>query len=189
MTVIVGLRHELNGRRVVTLAADSQSSTTHVKRTRRPKVFKVHDQLVLAVAGSVRVGQLLAWRLKRKPYTGSHPRRWVYTTFVDEVRKVLKKHGSQERDRDVERVASHSGVMIGFRDRLYLLHGDYSISELRFGDYDSVGTGQEVALGAMYATEDLEPLHRLETACEAAIEHARGCGLPVTMETTRGRKA
>lgn len=197
MTVIAGLEHD--GK--VTLAADRLGSNRASKVLRRDeKLVKVTDQLILAFTGSYRQGQVLRWRLQGElpdnelvdSYAVKRGEdaadKWMNTTFIDAVRKVLADHGARRKENEVEEGAT---FLAAFGSRLYCVEGDNQVGSPD-RTWETHGSGWGAAAGALSATEDLKvkPERRLELAVLAACENVPSCGLgptdQVPMLSTKG---
>ncbi|MFG2943186.1 hypothetical protein [Streptomyces sp. NPDC048282] len=177
MTVIVGLVH----RKRVHLAGDSAGSSGSQLTIRRdPKVF-TNGPYALGFTTSFRMGQLL-----HHAFEAPHPEgdlgRFMATTFIDAVRTCLKEGGWARKDSEQER----AGVfLVGVHGRLFEIYDDYQVGEPD-GGYTAVGSGDELALGALHATAhlDLKPRERLTAALRAADHHCAYVSAPYTYVKT-----
>ncbi|WP_405946224.1 hypothetical protein OG588_05180 [Streptomyces prunicolor] len=171
MTVIVGLVHR--GR--VHIAGDSAGSSGSQLTIRRdPKVF-TNGPYVLGFTTSFRMGQLL-----HHAFEAPHPKgdlaRFMTTGFINAVRTCLKDGGWARKDSEQEQ----AGVfLVGVHGRLFEIHGDYQVGEPVEG-YAAVGSGDDLALGALHATAHLglKPRERLTAALRAADHHSTYVSAP-----------
>jgi ATP-dependent protease HslVU (ClpYQ) peptidase subunit len=90
------------------------------------------------------------------------------TDFVQAVRECLRDGGYARNDSGSEQ----GGVfLVGIRGRLYRIDVDYQIGR-SVDNYEAVGSGEEFALGAMFASAHLPPEERARLALEAAAHHS-----------------
>ena len=68
--------------------------------------------------------------------------------FIDAVRKAAAAAGAKRVDKDVE--SFYGSFLVAYSGRLYEVQGDFQIGRLA-RDYQAIGSGGEVASGAMAA--------------------------------------
>jgi ATP-dependent protease HslVU (ClpYQ) peptidase subunit len=181
MTCIVGL---IDGGDVY-LGGDSALSTgNEIIAQRQPKVFRVGDFLI-GCSGSARIKLLLSYAFNppKRPFA-KDLESYMATDFLNAMRKCFKDGGLARKDSEVE--SYYGSILIAHRGRLFHLGSNYSLFEAHCG-YDAVGSGAEVAKGALYATRLLPPRERLLLALEAAATHVEGVRPPFTIEVLNGR--
>jgi ATP-dependent protease HslVU (ClpYQ) peptidase subunit len=171
VTCIVGIANS-DG---VWIGADSITADTSqwlVRQERFPKVFRLHDKMIIGFTSSWRMGQLLRWSLKTPDRNGTPADEWLATVFIDAVRATLKAGGMAKKENEVEQGGS---FLVAYDNRLWQVEGDYQVGEPAEG-YASVGCGRDYALGVLHATSDLlmvaDPRQRLERALSAAAYHS-----------------
>lgn len=174
MTCIVGIEHA--GR--VYLGADSAGSTGWTLTVRADeKVFKV-GPFVMGFTTSFRMGQLLRYNLTvGEPTVGCEDERFMATTFIDSVRTTLKGGGYAQVHDGQE---AGGEFLVGYKGRLYQVCSDYQVGRSVSG-YAAVGSGDRVALGALYATTHLPPDERIQVALDAAEQFSAGVRGPFVM--------
>lgn len=151
MTCIVGIKTDDN----VLIAGDLQGSSYYVKQDRSDtKVFRVGD-FIFGMSGSYRDINLLKYRLKIPRAFDGHTDEFIHIDFLDAVRQVLRDQGAEIVKDSVSR--THSNILFAYIDankkpRLMCIQGDYQIAETAF-DYAAIGSGMEVALGALYGAD------------------------------------
>ncbi|MCX5070892.1 hypothetical protein OOJ91_34150 [Micromonospora lupini] len=169
MTAIVGLVHQ----GAVHIGGDSAGVGPGWSSSVRAdaKVFRAGPYL-MGFTDSFRMGQLLRYALDApRPPTGTDRlERHMATTFVDAVRACLDKGGWLSRDRGREEGGS---FLVGVSGRLFQVWGDFQVAQPADG-YAAVGCGQDIALGALYATAGQPPGRRIRTALEAAAHFSAG---------------
>lgn len=177
MTVIVGLVH----RNRVHLAGDSAGVAGYQLTIRRdPKVF-ANGPYVFGFTTSFRMGQLLHHAFQ-PPHPEGDLDRFMATTFVTAVRTCLKDGGWASKNAEQEQGGD---FLVGVQGRLFSVASDYQVGEPA-DQYAAVGCGDELALGALHATADLDltPRQRLTAALRAADHHSAGVAAPYTFAKT-----
>lgn len=179
MTCIVGLVE--HGK--VFIGGDSCVSRGYIQQTMtaQKKVFR-HGNFLIGYSGSLRMEQLLQFAFSPP----EHPKdlsieRYLATLFVDALRNALKEAGNAMKQNEQE--SSPGYFLVGYQGRLVTIESDYSFTEIADG-FDAIGSGNEVALGAMHATKDMSliPQKRIELALEAAAAYCRGVRGPFVIE-------
>lgn len=178
MTCIVGLID--NGK--VYIGGDSCVSRGYVQQTMSsPKVFR-NGHFLIGYSGSLRMAELLRFAFSPP----EHPKdisteRYFATLFADALRTTLKDAGNATKNNEQE--SSTGYFLVGYQGRLITIEADYSFTEVADG-WDAIGSGNEVALGAMHATKDMSliPQKRIELALDAASTYCRGVCGPFTVE-------
>lgn len=140
------------------------------------KVFR-NGEYIFGFTSSFRMGQLLAFTFnppKNKGKTKVDTYEFMVNTFIPELRKCLKEGGYAETHNGAER----GGIfLVGYQGRLFMIDSDYQVGE-PVDNFAACGCGENIALGAMYATKELPPLTRLETALMAAERFSAGVRAP-----------
>lgn len=156
MTCIAGIT--LRGR--VFIGADSLGSGNGVKQTYiTPKlalldVFEKRDlsltkiPLGIGYTTSYRMGDLLRYNFTPPPIEHDEDEnKYLVTDFIPELIKCFDDHSFA---RTKEGSKSGGNFLVGIRKRLFHVQEDFSVLEPTCG-YTAVGSGQEFALGALYA--------------------------------------
>jgi len=142
------------------------------------KVF-LNGDFIMGFTTSFRMGQLLRYGLKPPTY---HPDvdvfQYMVTDFIDSIRTCLKNGGWASREKDVEVGGT---FLVGFKGRLFKIDSDYQVGEPA-QPFDCCGCGEDIALGAMYASADLLPEIRIKQALEAAETFSAGVRGPFTVK-------
>jgi hypothetical protein len=182
MTAVAGLVH--NGR--VHLGADSAGVSGWLLSVRADEKVFTNGPYAMGFTDSFRMGQLLRYRLDPpKPATGPDLHRFMATDFVDAVRECLKNGGFATRNNEQE---SGGTFLVGVRGRLFTVHRDYQVAE-NAGDIAAIGCGNELCLGALYASGGWEsPRERLRTALAAAERFSAGVRGPFAYASTRSSR-
>lgn len=171
---------------VVYIGGDSLGSNGITKTDRiDDKVFRVAaggEWAVIGCTTSYRMLQILRYRLTLPAIDTWDIQRWMSTEFIDSCRRDFKEAGWGLKDTDGE---ERGGTfLVGVRDQLFTIEGDFQIGVPRCG-YSAVGSGAQVALGSLF-TSTGEAQARITTALEAASTHACGVGGSFTIVNTKG---
>lgn len=179
MTCIAGLVHD--GK--VYIGGDSAGVNSVYDLTVRAdeKVFRNGDFL-FGFTSSFRMGQLLRYALSPPNLYGRDVMTYLCTDWINAVRDCLKSGGYARKENETE---SGGTFLLGFKGRLFEVHGDYQVGE-PVDRYAAVGCGDSYAKGVLYAsansqiaTTDPEP--RILLALAAAERHSAGVRGPFTV--------
>lgn len=169
MTCIVGLIHD--GKTYIGGdAAGCSPHTGDITVRVEPKVF-FKGPYVFGYTTSFRMGQLLEWVIpgpEEKKGLGDL-RGHLITTWIPVLRQWLKHEGYMHIHEGVE----HAGTfLVGYKGQLCGVYGDMQVAVSTDG-YLSVGIGDAVALGVLYATKKskMKPIDRVTLALKAAAHH------------------
>jgi hypothetical protein len=180
MSLVVGLVH---GDQVY-MGSDSAETDIHDLMPRRdPQVF-CKGSFLIGYPGSFRLGNLLRYGLalpEQHPQMGLHE--FMVQEFAARVRKWIQcgelkpLANAEDKRKDKDKYQKLEGLLlVGYRGHLFTIGSDGQVVEA-LDDYDVLGIGDEVALGALYATRNEEPSHRVCSALRAA-EHLTGAVRP-----------
>jgi ATP-dependent protease HslVU (ClpYQ) peptidase subunit len=164
----------------VLIGGDSAGISGWVRTHRAdPKVFEHGTGYVIGFTTSFRMGQLIRYADLPKPLDrdGDDLDRFMAVDFVDAVRQALKDGGWAEKDKDRE---DGGTFLVGVNGWLYKVCDDYQVGRSLDG-YDAAGSGWELALGALHATPELEPVERVTRALSASAHHSASVHPPFTV--------
>lgn len=173
MTCIIGLEHNNK----VYLGCDSLSiEGWNSQISAYDKIFK-RGEFLFGVAGYPRVGQILNYSLPITPQLETQDdMAYLSSIFVKVVRECFKENEIGSTDDN----GSHYGfssVIFGYRKKVYLLDSNFQIINFTEG-YTAIGSGKDLALGAMYVLKDLQPKQRILKALEASAYFNIGVSKP-----------
>jgi ATP-dependent protease HslVU (ClpYQ) peptidase subunit len=134
------------------------------------KVFR-KKRYLFGFTTSFRMGQLIRYSLTVPKPSGDLDA-FMSTTFVDAVRECLKTGGWASRENEREEGGT---FLVGVRGQLFTIYDDYQVARAA-DDFAAVGSGDQIALGALYATAgaDLSPRRRVLKALAAAERFSAG---------------
>lgn len=157
------------------------------------KVFFHGEEFLIGGSGSARGGQLMRFRfIPPKRPAKMDMDKYMATLWIDELRRVFKDGGHMYFETHGGEESSTTNALIGYRGGLWIMYGaDLQIERLRDA-YAVIGSGGNVALGALYATKDIvdmTPRRRIEIALKAACQYNAACRPPFTIMTLDPRRA
>lgn len=178
MTCIVALR----GTDHIIVGADRQGTAWHLAHfSAQPKISE-HNGVIVGVAGSVRLSQVIEHELDWDDVTmrlrpDDDPYTWAVKKLIPAIRGVLSAHAALTVENAVAE-AHHTAAIFAVRRRILCLHGDLQIYE-NAEPYAAIGSGSEVALGSLYSTEWMaNPAERVTIALTAAARWITSVGGP-----------
>lgn len=180
MTCIIGLIHD--GK--VFMGGDSAASagwTVYTLSSR--KVFHTPGGFLMGYTGTIRTAQVLRYAFVPPEHPeGMDTDTYLATLFIDALREATRLAGNELKRDEQESITG--AFLVGYRGRLFHICSDFGFTELVEG-FNCIGSGGEVALGAMYATTGmpLEPQKRMMLALEAAASFCLGVRGPFYVET------
>lgn len=164
MTSVVGIETPHG----VLIGGDSLTSNgSSITLRRAPKVFAV-GPYVFGVSGSLRLEDLLRFMPRLPAPPRRRAARHLVTKVVPVLRALLSQGGMMQSKGGVEEY--EGAFLLGVAGELYEVHQDLQMARMTEG-YGAVGSGYQVALGALHATDGMQPRRRLRQALEAAEAH------------------
>lgn len=173
MTCIVGLED----RGAVYIGGDSAATNDagHSSLRADPKVFRLGNLLV-GCAGSFRMAQLIRFEAKLPAHKKSDTNHaYIVRRVIAAIRKCLTAGGFKDE--------CGGNFIVGYQGRLYEIGCDFDVAPAA-ESYCAIGSGEPIALGAMYTSADLgwSPEARIRTALEAAERYNTGVRGPFHVE-------
>lgn len=185
MTCIVGL---IDGKRVI-LAGDSNATNGAgtVTQRRDPKVFRLPkpeggaSEMIVGFTHSYRMGQLLRFGFGLPPcIAGIDAFEYMARQFTDATRARFRAGGYSTIENNEE---TGGTFLVGYAGRLFEVESDFQVGEPD-RPYAAIGSGEELARGALYASETLvkDAEERARIAIAAAATFNAFVGGPVVVE-------
>lgn len=145
-----------------------------------PKVFRTGDALI-GSCGSARQADLLRHALTVPDHD---PRlaieKYMATVFMDAVRACFKAGGVCTTKDGVEESQGH--FLIGYKQRLFAIYEDFQVRAPKL-PYAAVGCGDQIALGALFASDHVTGgRDRVELALRASERFSAGVRGPFHIE-------
>jgi hypothetical protein len=166
MTCIVAAT---NGTKVFMAADSCAVDETSISSRKTPKIF-IKGSFLLGYCQSFRLGQIAQYafdppalptiKLTDDVLTG-----YMVKNFVPALKKCLEENNFPYHDDDKD----DWEIIIGIKGRIFVVENDWQVG-LDIHNYWASGAGAHIALGALFACEDMEPNARLMVALNAAKE-------------------
>jgi ATP-dependent protease HslVU (ClpYQ) peptidase subunit len=127
------------------------------------------NPMIFGFTSSFRMGQIIRYSFKLPEQSSkSSDYEYLCSVFVDELRKSFKDKGYCEVKDNKERGGT---FLMGYKGALYQINPDFQVGQ-SLKNYEAVGCGQDLALGALFALENNQasPDHKIKVALQAATE-------------------
>jgi len=126
------------------------------------KVFRVGNFLI-GGSGDARYLQAIRYGLSvREQHSDETDAAYMITVFTVALRDCLRTHALLKTDSGVE--SGNGSFVVAYHGELYIVSHDFACCQYNL-PFIAVGSGQEVALGAMAAlAADSDPVHRITAA-------------------------
>ena len=181
MTVIAGLVD--SGQ--VLIGGDSAGVSGYQLTVRRDSKTFTNGPYVLGFTSSFRMGQIIRYSfLPPAPPADGDLETFMCSGFVDALRQSLLDGGWAR----IEQAQIQGGCfLVGVQGRLFRVDGDFQVGESLDG-YDAIGCGDDLALGALYATADtgMSAEGRVMLALRAAERFSAGVRGPFSLAREGG---
>jgi ATP-dependent protease HslVU (ClpYQ) peptidase subunit len=142
------------------------------------------DGLLYGFAGSFRMGQVLRYKFDAPALLDDeNVDEYMRTYFIDKVRECFEENGVLCQSEDGYALGGH--FLVALKGRLFEIETDFQVGELTY-DYAALGSGREVAMGALHALEIVAmPAHeKVQRALAAAAEFKPDVRGPFTILET-----
>ena len=149
-----------------------------------PKVFR-KGPFLFGVCGSMRMGQLLQYKLAIPDQDGIPDMTYIMGPVLDAVRECLRVGGFAKVSNNQE---TGGFCFIGYKGKIYQFDDDYGVIVVA-GDFAAMGSGDMSALGAMMAMVGTPPRERIERALEISAYFSAGVCGPFHILSSEGRGA
>lgn len=182
MTAIVGLVHSDGS---VHMGGDSAGVSGWSLTVRADtKVFH-NGPYLFGFTTSFRMGQLIHHAFTPPKPTAKGLERFMSTVFIDALRACLKEGGWARKDNDREEGGT---FLVGVGGQLFVVQDDYQVGQAA-DSYAAVGCGDQIALGALYATAGttMPARKRIRLALEAAERFSAGVRSPFIFLSQRAQ--
>lgn len=171
MSLVVAIRDKDR----IVLGADKQSSAGGNKDHNATKIWPLKDLdgALLGSVGSMRGSQIVQYSkiIDKNSINDVIDTEFVITSLAPTLLALLEGNGVNCKLEDKD-----SGTMImmpndfifAYEDTAWMIWRDLSVSEIP--DYLAIGSGSDIAKGALFATKDKDPFTRISTSIDAAAK-------------------
>ncbi len=177
MTVIIGVEHNGN----VFMGADSECVNGWMRHQLTTRKIARLGELLIGVAGQIRTHNIILYQfVPPERLLDESDEHYVIVSVIEAIRKCLKDSGWLTVENSKETVDLNE-FLIGYRAKLYRVGPHFDVAHYRSG-IASVGSGDQYALGAMYALR----ASRKRAYSEAQIETQIKTALRISAQLSMG---
>lgn len=156
----------------IVLGADKQASTGNSKDHTNTKIWTVEELpgALMGGVGSARASQIIQYsQVIDKNFTGPINTEFVICALVPTIAATLKANGIATTASEEDSCTMIPNVFIfAYKEKAWVIWHDLSVVEI--ADYFAIGSGADVARGALFATKEKNPFERIVTCIDAAAE-------------------
>lgn len=159
------------------IGADKQASTGLNKNHTATKIWEAPDfpDVVFGGVGSVRATQIIQYAsiIDKNCLKDGFSTEFIVCNVVPTLVHALEVNGincstSDEPGDEHKTKMMPNTFIIAYKDRAWVIWNDLSVIEIE--DYFAIGSGSDVAKGALFATRGKNPFERIVTSIDAASE-------------------
>ena len=132
---------------------------------------RVVNTNVIGAAGSARLDNLIMSSAKN---FGTAHSPYEIADLIK--RAVLADTWKETKDEDGEPQSYNIDILLICDSNLYRIGSDFSVTPIPEFTFVAAGSGENLALGAAFATKNKKPKEILKVAIQAAIKHDPHCG-------------
>ena len=158
----------------IVLGADKQVSTGDSKAHTSTKIWQVEELpgAVMGSVGSARASQVIQYSnvIDRNLVNEADlSTDFIICSLAPMIAAGLKQNGiSLENKEETVCDMMPNSFIFAYQDRAWMIWNDLSVTEI--GEYLAIGSGSDVARGALFATKNKNPFERIVTAIDAAAD-------------------
>jgi 20S proteasome alpha/beta subunit len=156
----------------IVLGADKQASTGGIKDHTNTKIWELEELpgAIIGAVGSARASQIVQYsQVIDKNMIGQEiDTEFIVRVLAPTIANGLKANGIVVDSEDAKCDMMPNAFIFAYNDKAWTIWHDLSVSEIN--EYFAIGSGADVARGALYATKDKNPFDRIVTSIEAAAE-------------------
>lgn len=169
MSLVIAIK---NKNRIV-LGADKQVSTGDSKDHTNTKIWAVEELpgAIMGSVGSARASQVIQYSnvIDKNLLNEEITTDFVICSLAPTIEAGLKANGVKvEIPEEGACEMMPNSFIFAYKDNAWMIWNDFSVTEIT--DYFAIGSGSDVARGALYATEDKNPFERIVTCIDAAAD-------------------
>ena len=169
MSLVIAIRDKDR----IVLGADKQASTGGTKDHTNTKIWRI-EELPGAIIGSVgaaRASQIIQYSqiIDKNLLSQDLDTEFVVRILAPTLANGLKANGIVvDAPEGAKCDMMPNAFIFAYKDKAWTIWHDLSVSEI--DEYFAIGSGSEVARGALFATSEKDPFERIVTSIEAAAE-------------------
>ena len=157
----------------IVLGADKQVSTGDSKDHTITKIWPVSELpgAIMGGVGSARASQIIQYAniIDKNSIQQEIGTNFIICSLAPTIAAGLKANGFNiDAKEDGVCEMMPNAFIFAYKDKAWMIWNDLSVTEI--GDYLAIGSGSDVARGALFATKKHNPFERIVTAIDAAAE-------------------
>ena len=171
MTLVISIRDK---NRIV-LGSDQQGSTGNTASHNCTKIWEVQDLpgAIMGSVGTARASQIIQYSSvvdkNCLENINNIDTDFIVNSLAPTIAGALKANGIKiDAFEDATCPMMPNAFLFAYKDRAWMIWNDLSVTEM--DDYLAIGSGSEVANGALFATKGKNPFERIVTSIAAASE-------------------
>lgn len=154
-------------------ASDSQASIGGSKEHSATKIWRAPDmpELIVGSVGSMRISQIIQYSsiIDKNCIDEAINTEFIVNSLVPVLAATLKANGVIiDATEDISFPTMSNSFVIAYQDKCWVIGNDFSVSEV--DDYTALGSGSDIARGALFASTGLDPFTRSVISIAAASE-------------------
>ena len=156
----------------IVLGSDKQGTLGNVADHTCTKIWNVpeFEGAVMGGVGSARASQIIQYTpiIDKNVVPADITIDYIVCNVAPTLLATLEANGIKCDGDDLGMKALPNCFIFAYKDKAWIIYQDLSVAEIT--DYLAIGSGSEVARGALYATADKNVFERVVTAIDAAAE-------------------
>ena len=157
----------------IVLGADKQASLGNAKDHTNTKIWRVEDLpgAIMGSVGSARASQVIQYSniIDKNLLRQDLDTEFVVRVLAPTIAGGLKSNGVVvEAPEGALCDLMPNAFIFAYKDKAWVIWNDFSVSEIE--DYLAIGSGSDVAKGALFATPTKNAFERIVTCIDAAAE-------------------
>lgn len=156
----------------IVLGSDKQGTLGNVADHTCTKIWNVpeFEGAVMGGVGSARASQIIQYTpiIDKNVVPSDINIDYIICNVAPTLLATLEANGIKCDADDLGMKALPNCFIFAYKDKAWIIYQDLSVAEIT--DYLAIGSGAEVARGALYATADKNVFDRIVTAIDAAAE-------------------
>ncbi len=179
MTCVVGIITDES----IIMGADSANLDgfdAYTTMKNQQKIFKTSNNMLIGVAGSARIGQILNHDFDYPEDKREDPYKYIIKDLIPAIKTRLIDESMIEN----ASMNPATNLLIGYKGRLFRMGSHFGVTESQ-DDYDAIGVGRYDSRGALYALKTIikdMTVNSVEIAIKASINADVNIKPPIVFE-------
>jgi ATP-dependent protease HslVU (ClpYQ) peptidase subunit len=167
MTCIIGL--ELGNGKTL-MGADRQYTTGWLIKEHSKEYSKIFELglFMVGFSGHVKTHQIIEHFTKVGNEKTKNNIEYIIKNLILPIKTALREHGDLKKENEIENMES-GYFLVSYAGKIYNVGYDFAISRSIY-DFNAVGSGENLANGAMMALKNLPPKKRIKKSLKIVSE-------------------